>query len=228
MDGELVPLAEQERSRHDRAKIDVGRFALKQALALRAAVGPYVLQAAIASLQAEAEIDWNEIMVLYERLERLTGSPVVALDRAVAVAEAGAPERALQLIDSLDLGEYRYFYSTRAELLAVSAATTKLARRSRPPRSKAVGACRGKVLITIEGVTIRGITVLGHRRVTAQIGVGLVPLGPLVVKIASTSWRFMNYCASDADYGRAGAPGPRLMGLAPVVAVSARSSSPPA
>ena len=117
VDGELVPLAEQDRSRHDRAKIDAGRFALKQALALRAAVGPYVLQAAIASLQAEAEIDWNEIMVLYERLERLTGSPVVALNRAVAVAEAGAPEQALQLIDSLDLGEYRYFYSTRAELL---------------------------------------------------------------------------------------------------------------
>ncbi|HEY2563686.1 MAG TPA: tetratricopeptide repeat protein, partial [Acidimicrobiales bacterium] len=52
-----------------------------------------------------------------ERLERLTGSPVVALNRAVAIAESGAPEQALELIDSLALGEYRYFHSTRAELL---------------------------------------------------------------------------------------------------------------
>jgi len=76
-----------------------------------------VLQAAIASLQAEEDIDWNEVSVLYEHLERLTGSPVVTLNRAVAVAAAGAPERALELVDSLDLGEYRYLHSTRAELL---------------------------------------------------------------------------------------------------------------
>jgi RNA polymerase sigma-70 factor, ECF subfamily len=115
--GELIPLAEQDRSRHDRAKVEEGRSALEQALALRPVAGPYVLQAAIASLQAEENIDWNEVTMLYERLERLTGSPVVALNRAVAVAEAGAPERALELVDSLDLGEYRYLYSTRAELL---------------------------------------------------------------------------------------------------------------
>jgi predicted RNA polymerase sigma factor len=117
VDDELIPLAEQDRSRHDRAKIDAGRSALEQALALRSTAGPYVLQAAIASLQAEENIDWNEVTLLYEHLERLTGSPVVALNRAVAVAETGAPERALELIDSLDLGEYRYFHSTRAELL---------------------------------------------------------------------------------------------------------------
>ncbi len=115
--GELIPLAEQDRSRHDRAKVDAGRRALEQALALRPAPGPYVLQAAIAALQAEDDIDWNEIVLLYEHLERLTGSHVVALNRAVAVAEAGAPERALALIESLDLGEYRYFHSTRAEFL---------------------------------------------------------------------------------------------------------------
>jgi predicted RNA polymerase sigma factor len=117
VDGELIPLAEQDRSRHDRAKIDAGRSALEQALALRSSAGPYVLQAAIASLQVEEDIDWNQVTVLYERLERLTGSPVVTLNRAVAIAEAGAPERALELIDSLDLGEYRYLHSTRAELL---------------------------------------------------------------------------------------------------------------
>jgi RNA polymerase sigma-70 factor (ECF subfamily) len=113
----LIPLAEQDRSRHDQAKVDAGRSALERALALRSAAGPYVLQAAIASLQAEEDIDWIEVTVLYERLERLTSSPVVALNRAVAIAESGGPEQALELIDSLDLVEYRYFHSTRAELL---------------------------------------------------------------------------------------------------------------
>ena len=117
VDGQLVPLGEQDRSRHDRSKVDAGQAALTRALSLRPAAGPYVLQAAIASLQAEEEIDWDEVAVLYERLERLTGSPVVALNRAVAVAEAGAPKRALALVDSLELGDYRYLHSTRAELL---------------------------------------------------------------------------------------------------------------
>jgi RNA polymerase sigma-70 factor (ECF subfamily) len=117
VDGQLVPLAEQDRSRHDRAKVEAGRSALEHALALQPAAGPYTLQAAIASLQAEQAIDWDEVAVLYSRLEQLTGSPVVALNRAVAVAEAGAPERALELVDSLELGDYRYLHSTRAELL---------------------------------------------------------------------------------------------------------------
>ncbi len=117
LDGQLVPLAEQDRSRHDPAKIEAGRAALLRALALAPAAGPYVLQAGIASLQTEEEIDWNDVAVLYEQLERLTSSPVVALNRAVAIAEAGAPERALELVDSLELGDYRYLHSTRAELL---------------------------------------------------------------------------------------------------------------
>jgi RNA polymerase sigma factor (sigma-70 family) len=86
VDGQLVPLAEQDRSRHDPAKIEAGRAVLVRAMALRSADGRYLLQAAIASLQAEEEIDWNEVAVLYERLEQLTGSPVVALNRAVAGA----------------------------------------------------------------------------------------------------------------------------------------------
>jgi RNA polymerase sigma-70 factor (ECF subfamily) len=117
VDGQLVPLAEQDRSRHDEAKIEAGRAALTRAMALRQQAGPYVLQAAIASLQAQEEIDWDEVAVLYERLERLTRSPVVALNRAVSIAEAGEPGRALELIDSLELGDYRYLHSTRAELL---------------------------------------------------------------------------------------------------------------
>jgi predicted RNA polymerase sigma factor len=117
VEGELIPLAEQDRSRHDQAKVEAGRVALDRALVFQSPAGPYVLQAAIASLQAEQDVDWSEVAVLYERLERLTGSPVVALNRAVAVAEAGAPERALELVDALDLGGYRYLHSTRAELL---------------------------------------------------------------------------------------------------------------
>ncbi len=117
VDGQLVPLAEQDRSRHDQAQVKQGREALERALALRPAAGPYVLQAAIASLQADADIDWQEVALLYERLEHLTGSPVVTLNRAVAIAEAGVPERALEIVDELELGDYRYLPSTRAELL---------------------------------------------------------------------------------------------------------------
>jgi RNA polymerase sigma-70 factor (ECF subfamily) len=117
VDGQLVPLAEQDRALHDHAQVSEGRAALERALALRALAGPYVLQAAIASLQAEPRIDWNEVALLYGRLERLTGSPVVTLNRAVAIAEAGMPERALEIIDSLELGDYRYLPSARAELL---------------------------------------------------------------------------------------------------------------
>jgi RNA polymerase sigma-70 factor, ECF subfamily len=117
VDGQLVPLAEQDRSRHDAEQVAAGRAALDRALALRPPAGPYVLQAAIASLQADAVVDWTEVAALYGQLERLTGSPVVALNRAVAIAEAGTPERALGLVDALDLGDYRYLHSTRAELL---------------------------------------------------------------------------------------------------------------
>jgi RNA polymerase sigma-70 factor (ECF subfamily) len=117
VDGQLVPLAEQDRSRHDRAQVLQGRAALERALVLGPAAGPYVLQAAIASLQAEERIDWHEVVLLYERLELLTGSPVVALNHAVAIAEAGRPERALEIVDALPLGDYRYRHSTRAELL---------------------------------------------------------------------------------------------------------------
>jgi predicted RNA polymerase sigma factor len=117
VDGRLIPLAEQDRSRHDQAKVEAGRAALMRALALRPAAGPYTLQAAIASLQAEEAIDWEEVALLYERLEQLTRSPVVALNRAVAIAEAGSPDRALELLDALELGDYRYLHSTRAELL---------------------------------------------------------------------------------------------------------------
>jgi RNA polymerase sigma-70 factor (ECF subfamily) len=89
---------------------------LDRAIALRGH-GPYLLQAAIASLQAEEQIDWPQVVALYGRLVLVTGSPVVELNRAAALAETGATEEALQIVDGLDLGEYRYLHSTRAELL---------------------------------------------------------------------------------------------------------------
>jgi RNA polymerase sigma-70 factor, ECF subfamily len=95
---EIVLLADQDRSRWDAAQITAGRAALDRALALRGS-GPYVLQAAIASLQAEPEIDWPQVAELYAALARLTGSPVVELNRAVAVAEAGDPDAALAIAD---------------------------------------------------------------------------------------------------------------------------------
>jgi RNA polymerase sigma-70 factor, ECF subfamily len=113
---EIVLLADQDRSLWDAGRLAAGRTALDRALALRGG-GPYVVQAAIASLQAEPEVDWPQVAALYARLFELTRSPVVELNRAVAVAEAGAVVEALAIVDSLALDEYRYLHSTRAELL---------------------------------------------------------------------------------------------------------------
>jgi RNA polymerase sigma-70 factor, ECF subfamily len=115
-DGELVLLRDQDRTRWDSAKIERGRSLLDRALAL-GGHGPYVIQAAIASLHVDETKDWSEIAVLYAELARVTGSPVVELNRAIAVAEAEGPEAGLALIDALDLDGYQYFHSTRADLL---------------------------------------------------------------------------------------------------------------
>ena len=116
VDGELIRLADQDRTLWDSDQIAAGRADLDRALALHGR-GAYVLQAAIASLQVEDPIDWWEIGALYEQLSRVTGSPVVELNRAVAVAEAGSPDEALAIVDGLSLDGYRYLHSTRAELL---------------------------------------------------------------------------------------------------------------
>ena len=112
---DLVLLADQDRSRWDRRQLAEGRALLDRALERRP--GPYALQAAIASLQTEPELDWPQIAVLYGKLADLTGSAVVRLNRAVAVAEADGPAAALAIVDSLDLLDYQYWHSTRAELL---------------------------------------------------------------------------------------------------------------
>jgi RNA polymerase sigma-70 factor (ECF subfamily) len=115
-DGELVLLEDQDRAVWDAAEIERGRVTLERALALQGR-GPYVVQAAIASLHADEPRDWAQIAALYGELVRLTGSPVVELNRAVAVAEAEGPEHGLAIADRLDLDGYRYFHSARADFL---------------------------------------------------------------------------------------------------------------
>jgi RNA polymerase sigma-70 factor, ECF subfamily len=113
---ELVLLEDQDRSLWDLQEIATGREALERAIALRGR-GPYVLQAAIASVQAEERIDWSEVAALYARLAQITRSPVVELNRAVAVAQGGSTEEALEIVEQLELDDYQYLHSTRGELL---------------------------------------------------------------------------------------------------------------
>jgi RNA polymerase sigma-70 factor (ECF subfamily) len=115
-DGEMVLLADQDRSRWNTEQITAGRARLDRALALSGR-GPYVLQAAIASLHAETPCDWAQLAALYGELTRLTGSPVVELNRAIAVSETDGPEAGLRILDRLDIDDFRYLHSTRAELL---------------------------------------------------------------------------------------------------------------
>jgi RNA polymerase sigma-70 factor, ECF subfamily len=115
-DDTVVLLSEQDRSLWDSDQIAEGQAALERALALGGR-GPYVLQAAIASLHLSDPQDWQQLADLYGELARRTGSPVVQLNRAVAVAEAGDVEAGLALVDGLALDRYHYLHATRAELL---------------------------------------------------------------------------------------------------------------
>ena len=119
-DSELVLLEDQDRRLWNRERIDEGLRVLDRALALRRP-GPYQLQAAIAALHAQAETpddtDWQQIAMLYAELERMTASPVVSLNRAVAVAMADGYEQGLELMDGLPLDGYHLYHSARADLL---------------------------------------------------------------------------------------------------------------
>jgi RNA polymerase sigma-70 factor, ECF subfamily len=116
-DGELILLDDQDRALWNTDQIDEGRRVLDRAIALRGH-GPYLIQAAIASLHADEPRDWHEIAALYGELASLTGSNVVELNRAVAIAKAEGPENGLEAVDRLTgLDDYRYLHSTRAELL---------------------------------------------------------------------------------------------------------------
>lgn len=115
-DGEIVLLHDQDRTSWNAEQITAGRALLDRAIALGGR-GPYTVQAAIAALQVETPIDWPAVVALYGQLGELTGSPVVALNRAVAVAEVEGPRAALAIVDALEIADYRYLHSTRAELL---------------------------------------------------------------------------------------------------------------
>ena len=119
-DGRLVLLADQDRGRWDRDRIAEGQAIVRRCLR-RSQPGPYQLQAAINAVHSDAPAaaatDWRQILALYDQLLALAPSPVVALNRAVAVAEVEGPEAALALVDELDLDGYHLFHAIRADLL---------------------------------------------------------------------------------------------------------------
>jgi RNA polymerase sigma-70 factor, ECF subfamily len=119
-DGDLVLLADQDRRRWDRGLIAEGQAIVRRCLR-RSQPGPYQLQAAINAVHSDAPAvaatDWWQILQLYDQLLSLAPSPVVALNRAVAVAEVEGPDAALTLVDGLDLGDYHLFHAIRADLL---------------------------------------------------------------------------------------------------------------
>jgi RNA polymerase sigma-70 factor (ECF subfamily) len=118
--GVLVPLAEQQRSLWDRELIAEGQWIVRRCLR-RNQPGPYQVQAAINAVHSDAPTadatDWRQIVQLYDQLLSLTASPVVALNRAVAVAEVDGPDAAFALVDELDLDGYHLYHAIRADLL---------------------------------------------------------------------------------------------------------------
>jgi RNA polymerase sigma-70 factor, ECF subfamily len=119
-DGALVLLADQDRGRWDRGLIAEGQGIVRRCLQ-RNQPGPYQIQAAINAVHSDAPTaaatDWRQILALYDQLLALAPNPVVALNRAVAVAEVQGPQAALRLVDDLDLGGYHLFHAIRADLL---------------------------------------------------------------------------------------------------------------
>jgi RNA polymerase sigma-70 factor (ECF subfamily) len=118
--GDLVPLAEQDRAVWDRRLIAEGQAIVRRCLA-RNQPGPYQIQAAINAVHSDAPIasatDWQQILQLYDQLMSIAPGPIVALNRAIAVAEVEGPDAALALVDALDLKDYHLFHAIRADLL---------------------------------------------------------------------------------------------------------------
>jgi RNA polymerase sigma-70 factor, ECF subfamily len=119
-DGSLVLLGEQDRRRWDRALIEEGQAIVRRCLR-RNQPGAYQLQAAINAVHADAatveQTDWSQIVALYDQLLAVAPTPVVALNRAIAIGEVQGPAAALALVDELDLDNYHPFHATRADLL---------------------------------------------------------------------------------------------------------------
>ena len=118
--GEVVPLPEQDRARWDTRRLAEGRALVRRCLAWNRP-GPYQIQAAIQAVHSDApsaaETDWRQIVALYDQLSAVAPSPVVGLNRAVAVAEVDGPAAALELVNAIDLGRYHVYHAVRADLL---------------------------------------------------------------------------------------------------------------
>jgi RNA polymerase sigma-70 factor (ECF subfamily) len=114
--GDLVPLAEQDRSRWDAALVAEGQDLVRRCLR-RGRPGPYQIQAAVNAVHTEPPTDWRQVLALYDQLQALVPTPIVALNRAVAVAEVHGPAVALATVDTLDLDGYHVFHAVRADLL---------------------------------------------------------------------------------------------------------------
>ncbi|SFW82550.1 RNA polymerase sigma factor [Amycolatopsis australiensis] len=155
-DGEPVLLADQDRSRWDAALIAEGHEIVRRCLR-RGRPGPYQIQAAIQAVHTDPPTDWTQVKALYDQLLAVTPTPVVALNRAVAVAEADGPAAALPLVEALDLPRFALFHAIRADLLArlgrsgeaVAAYTTAIeltrnsAERALLERKRAAASTRG-------------------------------------------------------------------------------------
>jgi RNA polymerase sigma-70 factor (ECF subfamily) len=119
-DGTIVLLGDQDRALWDHALVAEGQEIVRRCLR-RNTPGPFQIQAAIAAVHSDAptatDTDWRQVLALYDQLFAISPNAIVALNRAVAVAELDGPERALELVDALDLDAYYLFHSTRAELL---------------------------------------------------------------------------------------------------------------
>ncbi|HVR79651.1 MAG TPA: RNA polymerase sigma factor [Acidimicrobiia bacterium] len=146
-DGSIIRLAEQDRSLWDRALIDKGQELVRVCIR-RNAPGPYQIQAAINAVHSDAadakDTEWHQILALYDQLLALTPTPIVALNRAVALAEVQGPAPALEVVESLELDRYHLFHAVRADLLsrlgryeeAAAAYDTAIARTQNTPERR--------------------------------------------------------------------------------------------
>ena len=154
-DGSLVPLAEQDRSRWDRAAIDEGTALLTETLA-SGQVGPYQLQAAIAAVHDEAttmdETDWPQILGLYDLLELAAPNPFTSLNRAVAVGQVHGPEAALAILEKLEgdkrMAKHHRLFATRAHLLELAGEQQRAAQAYRLAARLAVSVPERRYLAT--------------------------------------------------------------------------------
>jgi RNA polymerase sigma-70 factor (ECF subfamily) len=148
-DGELVRLADQDRALWDGELIEEGQALVRRCLRI-GQPGPYQVQAAINAVHSDAPstaaTDWSQILELYDQLLALTPTPIVALNRAVAVAEVDGPEAALALVDDLELDTYHLFHAIRADLLRRLGRTAEAAQAYEAALSRTENAAERELL----------------------------------------------------------------------------------